>query len=85
MFQFVPATIIKPNPAVKSKNISASRMLMDLFAPLNSFQIKTPQNAPIIVAPWPNPKEMASPAFCAAKRFNEVPKAQINPPIMPDK
>ncbi len=59
MFQFVPATIINPNPAVKSKNISASRVLMDLLAPLNSFQIKTPQKAPIIVAPCPRPNEMA--------------------------
>ena len=39
---------------MKHKNINASNPFT-LFMPLNSFQMKTPQNAATNVAPWPRP------------------------------
>ena len=40
-----PATMMSPNPPMKSRNIRASSRLTRGVAPLNSFQMKTPPNS----------------------------------------
>ena len=64
-------------------NIHVSKVLFILGPPTNSFQINTPQNAATIVAPCPNPYEMAAPAFSVANKLNRLPMPQIIPPNIP--
>ena len=64
-------------------NIHVSKVLFILGPPTNSFQINTPQNAATIVAPCPNPYEMAAPAFSVANKLNRLPIPQIIPPNIP--
>ena len=53
----------------------------------NSFQMKTPQTADTIVAPWPIAYETAGPIICAcdATKLNTVPVHQMSPPMTPQK
>ena len=62
-------------PDKKNTNIISNIKLVPLGAPLNSFQINTPQRAATSVAPCPKPYEIAGPAFPAAIRFSEFPIA----------
>ena len=64
-------------------NITIKNTLVPLGAFLNSFQINTPHNAAIKVAPCPSPYEIAGPAMPAAIRFNELPMPQIKPSKIP--
>ncbi len=50
-----PDKISSSNPATKKKNIAVTNALVPLGEFLNSFQINTPHNAAIKVAPCPNP------------------------------
>ena len=61
-----PATTINARPVINSKNIIPNSQLTVLLAPLNSFQMKTPQIAAIIGAPCPSAYETAGPATSAA-------------------
>ena len=47
------ARAMQAKPRMNKRNIRARRRLVSGPAPRNSFQTKTPQIAPTMVAPWP--------------------------------
>jgi hypothetical protein len=53
--QLVRARMMSARPTRKHPNIAAINLKVPSGASRNSFQMKTPQNAAIIVAPWPSP------------------------------
>jgi hypothetical protein len=51
--QYSGARATAPSPSAKKMNINKSSSLAERGAPANSRQTKTPQQAEIMVAPWP--------------------------------
>jgi hypothetical protein len=70
---------------MKNTNIQASSVFERAGAVANSFQIKTPQQAEIIVAPCPMEYDTAGPTTWArdATKFKTAPVHQITPPTIP--
>src|ERR1035437_343453 len=81
------ATAIAVRPHRKKTNIQARNAFDRDDASVNSFQIKTPQHAEIMVAPWPIEYDTAGPTMCAcdATKFAIAPVHQIAPPTTPHK
>src|ERR1700729_520839 len=79
------ARAIAVNPQMKNTNIQKSMVLERAGAVANSFHMKTPQQAEIIVAPCPMEYDTAGPTICArdATKFRTAPVHQIMPPTMP--
>lgn len=73
------------SPHRKNTNIHARAALERAGANANSFQIKTPQQAEIIVAPWPMEYDTAGPTMCAcdATKFIIAPVHHTAPPRRP--
>lgn len=73
------------SPHRKNTNIQARAALERAGADANSFQIKTPQQAEIIVAPWPMEYDTAGPTMCAcdATKFIIAPVHHTAPPRTP--
>ncbi len=68
---------------MKRANINTINRFVPRGASLNSFHTNTPQSAATMVAPWPNPYEMANPACPEAMMLNIMPIPQMMPPKTP--
>src|SRR5882757_7011798 len=81
------ASAMALSPQIKRINIQIRNALARAGAVANSFQLKTPQAAEIIVAPWPIEYETAGPTMCAreATKLKIAPVHQIAPPSVPQR
>jgi hypothetical protein len=76
---------MEARPAMKQANMAIRRLRTRAVGERNSLQTKTPQNAEIIVAPWPMEYEIAGPTKWTvdAAKLRVAPVTQIAPPRIP--